>query len=249
MAKLQRDFPPLTSIAQVLGAATVAEAYAMRSLIQDDPEDTPGNFKVVNSGILDRYCILWGRKRLRYLGSSYWHPIVPSSAIKELPTKRRVQTIQPKIIVAGMSRRLECAVDLTGSIVAGKSTSVIFPTIDLRYLLGVLNSHLINLYFTSKFQGNSLQGGYLRVGPPQLRAISIPQLDLSDRTDQSHYYQMIELVDQILGLYQSHQTIQDNQDLQKFSRQMIQLDDQIDRLVYKLYRLTEAEIAILRNSG
>ncbi|NJL38692.1 MAG: hypothetical protein HC899_19540 [Leptolyngbyaceae cyanobacterium SM1_4_3] len=128
---------------------------------------------MVNSGTLDRYRFLWGKKRLRYLGASYLHPVIPAHLRQYLPRKREQQAIAPKILVAGMTRELECALDSTGKVLAAKSTAVIQSTIDLRYLLGILNSKLIHFYFTNSFASNSLSGGYLRVGPPQLQQIPI----------------------------------------------------------------------------
>ena len=46
----------------------------------------------------------------------------------------------------------------------------------LAFLLGVLNSKVIRFYITQVFGGNSLQGGYLRIGPPQLRQLPMPTL-------------------------------------------------------------------------
>ncbi|MBD2462652.1 N-6 DNA methylase [Oscillatoria sp. FACHB-1407] len=241
LAELRLKFPPLAEIAQVTGAATVAEAYDLRSLLQDKPEPEPGDLRMVNSGTIDRYCLLWGQKPLRYLGASYWHPVVGRSQAQQLPQKRWQQASQPKIVVAGMTQGLECALDATGGILAGKSTSVVCSTVDLRYLLGILNSSLIRLYFVSHFGGNSLQGGYLRVGPPQLKQIPIPPPDLENVGDRptekitanhSLYCQLLELVNWRLLQGQSRESVE-----------LVELcDRQINHLVYELYGLTTTEI-------
>uniref|UniRef100_A0ACD5GS58 Uncharacterized protein n=1 Tax=Desertifilum tharense IPPAS B-1220 TaxID=1781255 RepID=A0ACD5GS58_9CYAN len=58
---------PLSAIADVLGAATVAEAYHIQALIREGNSDRL-DLKLVNSGTIDRYQFLWGEKTLRYLG-------------------------------------------------------------------------------------------------------------------------------------------------------------------------------------
>ncbi|NJN86386.1 MAG: hypothetical protein HC881_08850 [Leptolyngbyaceae cyanobacterium SL_7_1] len=174
--RLQRDFPSLASMAEVWGAATVGEAYTLQAQIQECAQPQPSDLKLVNSGTIDRYTFHWDDKPVRYLGKSYRHPIVSSDALMTLSAKRHWQATQPKLLVSGMSQRLEVAIDPIGTILAGKSTVVIFSPIDLRYLLGILNSHLVTLFFTTTFQGNRLQGGYLRVGAPQIRQIPIPLL-------------------------------------------------------------------------
>jgi len=227
--RLRDHFPKLEAIAQVSGAATVAEAYAMQELIEEgqtlegQPDD---HLRMVNSGTIDRYCFLWGKKPMRYLGQSYLHPVIVES--DRLPPKRLQQAKQAKIIVSGMTQRLECALDQDGSFLAGKSTSIIFTsqTCDLYYLLGVLNSRLISFYLKSYFIGNSLKGNYLRIGSPQLRQIPIYVSD--------HPVPMIKLVRQRL-------TEIDSGKLQL-------LDHQIDQLVYQLYGLTDLETQIIEQA-
>lgn len=242
--RLAQQFPALGTLARVNGAATVAEAYALQPLIQAWQPDDVLYLKLVNSGTLDRYRICWGEKRLRYLGASYLQPVVAGQRIEQLPHTRRHQATQPKILVAGMTKRLECALDATGTVLAAKSTCIIQANqsdLDLRYLLGVLNSQLMQVYFTQYFAGNTLQGGYLRVGPPQLRQlpIALAAPDLRDR--------LITLVDTMLDLCNRPQqqipTIKIELDLEAIA----ELDREIDQLVYEIYQLSQAEIASLEH--
>lgn len=250
IARLAQQFPALGTLARVNGAATVAQAYALQPLIQAwQPDDLP-YLKLVNSGTLDRYRICWGEKRLRYLGASYLQPVVAGQRIEQLPPSRRQQATQPKILVAGMTKRLECALDPSGTVLAAKSTSIIQTDqseMDLRYLLGVLNSHLMQVYFTHYFAGNTLQGGYLRVGPPQLRQLPIPLAapDLRDR--------LITLVGAMLDLCDRPPQQISTVKLEPNLEAIAQLDQEIDQIVYDLYQVSQAEIAsleitILKNS-
>ncbi len=237
MQRLEQ-YPKLGELTQVTGAATVAEAYIIQNLIQNQPSSEASDLRVVNSGTIDRYCLLWGRKPLRYLGQTYRYPVITSSRLGQLPAKRLEQAQQPKIIVAGMTQRLECALDLVGWVLAGKSTVVIRslvhsnPTaLDLRYLLGLLNSRLLSCYFLSRFSGNRLQGNYLRVGPPQLRQLPIAVPCLTQPDQAALYQQMITLVEQRSEITDASQGLN--------------LDAEIDAAVYQLYQLSEAEVASL----
>lgn len=235
LCKRLHQLPPLASIAQIWGAATVAEAYALKPLICEMPICDDGDLKLVNSGTIDRYRTLWGEKRLRYLGATYLHPAIPQNLTQHLPQKRHQQATQPKLLIAGMTKQLECAIDLKGEILAGKSTSIITAMssdINLCYLLGLLNSRLVNLDFTHCFGGNRLQGGYFRIAPPQLKQIPIPLLD--NRDDRHRHDRMVALVEQLLRL-------QDRQNPSPWLEQS-DLEQQIDRLVYELYHLTDVEI-------
>ncbi|NET10238.1 MAG: hypothetical protein F6K16_37170 [Symploca sp. SIO2B6] len=189
----------LGEIATVFGAATVAEAYALKPLLCEalfwDKEETEATgtarveevlqkpkskipnpklpLKFINSGTIDAYQVLWGQKPTRYLGDRYQAPIIPRILEDQLPPRRQRQARQPKLIIASMTLGLEGIFDATGEFLAGKSTTIIHSTYDLRYLLAILNSSLMSFYYRTEFSGNALSGGYLRVGPPQLKALHL----------------------------------------------------------------------------
>ena len=169
-------------VLEVVGAASVADAYQLKPLIYNQPQGNNdferANFKLVNSGTIDRYQHHWGQKTLRYLGDRYQHPVVSRAAIAAALPKRYRQAASPKLIIAGLTRHLECIWDAEGALLPGKSTTVILlsPTEAALgpVLLGLLNSALMTAYFQALFGGNALQGGYLRVGPPQVRSLPLP---------------------------------------------------------------------------
>jgi hypothetical protein len=243
--RLADSFPTLGSVAEVTGAATVAEAYEIQSLLRDKPVLAKGDLAVANSGTIERYEVLWGRDKLRYLGRSFLHPVVPAGASRKLPKTRRKQALSAKLIVAGMTKCLECAPDLNGRMLAAKSTSIIISTLNLRYLLGLLNSQLINYYFTTTYGGNALQGGYLRIGPPQLKTIPIRTCDLSKKADKSSHDRLVALVDQMLSLHKSLAAAQSPSNKESLQGQIDSTNSQIDRLVYDLYGLSEREVKLV----
>lgn len=243
LLRLQQTLRPLKDFVAITGAATVEEAYRFQSLISECSAPAVGDLQMINSGTIDRYCNLWGQKPMRYLGKSYLHPIIAATQVHQLPLKRQQQATRAKLIVAGLTQRLECTLDQQGIVLAGKSTSIIWAAeqaIDLRYLLGVLNSRLLSFYFTRLFQGNCLQGGYFRVGPPQLR--QLPIVDPANLIHEKNYRDLIEVVEQKL-------TVQANLLLGNHTNGPAQLqqwnnhlDRAIDQQVYQLYQLTDREI-------
>lgn len=229
------QFPKLGELMQVVGAATVTEAYLLKDWLRNQPDPQLTDLRVINSGTIDRFLLLWGRKPCRYLGQFYSHPVIDRGQLQQISDRRLTQATQPKIIVAGMAQKLECTIDLTGNILAGKSTSVILEKasnsapLDLRYLLGLLNSHLLTHYFRLRFGGNRLQSNYFRIGPPQLRQLPIVLPNLECSTELQIYQTLIDCVEQQLIAVQ-------NPSEQILSQQ---LDMQIDRLVYQLYQIQE----------
>jgi len=181
-------FPTLAQVADVRGAATVAEAYLLKPLLQE--MDHSEHLKFVNSGTIAQGQLLWGNRRCRYLGRSLLRPVVSPDALRTLFPRRWEQARQPKIMVSGMSRALTCALDPDGAFLAGKSTSVVTSTtVDLRVLLAVLHSRPVQAWVQESLQGNRMRGGYVRMGPPQLRAVPValpPGNGLATLTDLLH---------------------------------------------------------------
>ncbi|GAB4459418.1 MAG: hypothetical protein OHK0037_04800 [Elainellaceae cyanobacterium] len=267
MARLQQ-FPTLGQIAPVWGAATVAEAYSLQRWICENATPSASDLRLVNSGTLDRYRMLWGDRPLRYLGDRYLHPTLSALHLRQLSPQRQQQAAQPKLIVAGMTQRLECALDETGGILAGKSTSIIqLPNrqapswqasnwqvsvsnclsclatcSDLLWLLlAILNSSLIQWYFVQRHGGNALQGGYLRVGPPQLRQIPIALDAAGDRPA------LCQTLIDLAKRRQQTATVTEPRAIAQFHTQLdAQLDAQIDAAVYALYELRASDIAEIR---
>jgi len=246
--RIRLDFPPLNSVAEVLGAATVSEAYEIKPFISEYSPATDYRLMITNSGTIDRYHFLWAEKQFRYIKDSYLRPVIPTDLEKKLPPKRCEQAKRPKIIVAGMTKQLECAVDLEGVFLAAKSTSIIFSSINLKFLLGLLNSKLLSFCYRTIFGGNTLQGGYLQIGPPQLRTLPIRTIDFDNPKDKIMHHRMINLVGRMLDLHKRLAAAKIPAEKTRLQRQISATDSQIDRLVYQLYNLTEEEIKLIEET-
>jgi len=111
--------------------------------------------------------------------------------------------------------------------------------INLKYLLGILNSNLLTFYLQQKLITN-VQGF------PQILMWQLDQLPiiLSNQSNEK----IISLVDQMLvAKTQLHQAKTEG-DKNYLERKCERLDKEIDQLVYKLYNLTEEEIKIVEES-
>ena len=98
------------------------------------------------------------------------------------------------------------------------------------------------------FGGNKLQGGYLRIGPPQLRTIPIPVRDQSKSIGKRRHDRMVELVDKMLSFHKRLSSAARPHQKTVLERQIAATDQQIDRLVYELYELTDEEIKIVEEA-
>lgn len=241
--RMRSDFAPLSDVADVHGASTVSEAYEIADLVSEGANPSSQDLKMINSGTIDPYEILWGHKPMRYLGTSYDHPIIPLSLQHRLPTRRLSQAKTPKIVIAGMTRRLECVIDVDGTFLPGKSTTVIESEMDLLWLLGILNSQLMSFFYSSVFGGDRLQGGYLRIGPPQLKTLPIPpyRRDRGDSALSGQVSRLMELVTRPRQAGTGHGSA-------LLDREITAITRTIDASVYKVYGLTEREVQVIERS-
>ena len=81
-----------------------------------------------------------------------------------------------------------------------------------------------------------------------MEKVPIRPIDLSNRTDKSRHDRMVKLVETIQALHQQLSKARTADDKTLIQRQIDATDRQIDRLVYELYGLTEAEIAIVEGA-
>jgi adenine-specific DNA-methyltransferase len=109
---------------------------------------------------------------------------------------------------------------------------------NMKYLTGLLNSRLVAFWLRHK---GKMQGNNYQIDAEPLLNIPLPSLASSNQPIAD---QIIQKVDQILTLTQS----KDYDTNQAKQEHVKRLEHEIDKLVYKLYGLTEEEIKIIEGS-
>ena len=212
-------------------AATVSEAYKIKELLKDGVEQDSYCKKFINTGTIDRYKSLWGIKETQYIKDRYQRPVLLEQSLLKLRGRRMKQANSPKIIIAGMSKVIECYLDLGAEYLAGKSTTIVRTSdiINLKILCAFLNSKLASFWYRVNFNSLAMSGGYLNIN--RIEEIPVPRLSkLDERTREK----LSGLVDKILKKKKQNPDA-DTSDL----------ETQIDQLVYKLYNLTPEETEIV----
>ena len=208
---------------QVLGAATVAEAYEIKNWVQDN--SSLNGFKLINSGTIDPYLTFWGIRQCRYIKGSYVYPKVPTLDLQNYSTIRYNQAKSPKIIVASMTTKYEAYLDRLGEYLAGKSTTIILGDFkNLCKLTAIINSKLASFWLNIMFNSLKMSGGAINIGKNELQLLPIPEKD----------YDFEDLVKQIISKKEA-----------SISSNTSDLERNIDNIVYKLYGLTDDEIEII----
>lgn len=227
----------LDEYAQVSGAATVAEAYLIKDVVGDNKQV---GLKIVNSGTIDRYASLWGRKEMRYLGVKLLNPTIQEPALEKISSRRLEQAKSSKIIIANMTRRLECMLDEKGEYLAGKSTTIVLSNKDLKVLLAVLNSDLMSYYIKDRFGSNHMQGGALRLGAPELKQLPISNRLLDDKERLSS---LVKLVDEMLKVQLALAEVTEKSDKwNELNSKAKGVDKAINQAIYDAYQISADEI-------
>jgi SAM-dependent methyltransferase len=172
----------------------------------------------ITSGNIDRYTIRLGS--VRYLKRDYLRPRLPLE-IPELTAAKRRLFAASKIVIAGMSRRLEAAWDGRGLALGVQVFAASQFRVDPHYLLALLNSKLLAYLFATRFAAKRLGGGYLAINKGQLAQLPVC---VASRADQKER-RMQDRLSQLAANWRPA------------------ADAEIDSIVYRLYRLSTAEIS------
>ena len=224
-SKICSKFEPLNQNKKfsLYSSASVSEAYELKEVIENSQSYGIDYIKLINTGTIDPYINLWGNKPMTYIKAKYLYPIVKLENIKS-----KEWTSKPKIALAGMATRLEAFIDIKGEFLPLKSTTVITSINDnnLKFICSLLNSNLLSYLFKIANSANAMAGGYLNVNQNNLSLLPIPKL--KDMAQQP----FINIVDKIIEKKANNEDTTD-------------LENQIDKLVYELYGLSDDEIKIV----
>lgn len=205
--------------------ASTSEAYELINIIEDGNYELLENeyFKFINTGTIDKFESLWGKKEIAYLGLDYKYPIVSKEKLKQKFPNRFNQACQPKLITTGI-RYFEVFYDDLGEYLAGKSTIIIFSNknYSIKWLLPILNSSLIYFYLKETYNALAMGGG-VNYSTSNLGLIPLPKLSEEN----------ILKLEEITNSYNSNE-----------KAYQCNLDD-IDKFIYELYELTDQEIKII----
>jgi len=108
-------------------------------------------------------------------------------------------------------------------------------TPSLEFLLGLLNSSLVNFWYKLNYPN-------VNINPNELRTIPIPRVDTKNHSE------MVTKVAAMLDGKKQLAKARIDKDKTYYEKKCAALDRQIDRLVYNLYGLSEEEIAIVEEA-
>ena len=164
----------------------------------------------------------------------------------ERPREKFVFDAKEKLVVPYRAEKNRFAFDDQQSFNdGGGSYAIILKdniNLNLKYVLGILNSDLMNWYygFIGKPKGKMRE--YFNI---PMSKIPIHKIGFSNPAEKAQHDKLVALVENMLELQKKYHDARMERDKELYERQIQIVDTQIDRLVYDLYGLTEEEIGIV----
>ncbi len=241
LEKIEHNFTTvLSSIAKCEQACAANEYYKVRKIVKNvtnnNIESGDGSyFKFINTGTAGIYKSNWGIKTISYSKIKFLYPAVDKKEFQNIASPAYInRSKKPKIIIKGMNNMTKPSsligcLDENIEYLPALGTLVITSDSldDLLYLSAIINSKFASFYTREKNiksnHNNDLMFKYYMIN-----TIPLPNI-----TRNSHPYKiLISKVRKIL----SHR-------ISNLEKQTVQ--EEIDKYLYKLYKLTSSEIAII----
>jgi adenine-specific DNA-methyltransferase len=220
------------------------------NILLSKSKETPLHRKILEGKDVNRFAINWG---------GYWinydKDIKSKIDIKQLNTRQnkidlalRDQRIfnSPKIIIRQTADRIIGCLD-TDKYITRHSTHCIVndgAEINMLFLLGILNSSLINYYYRELIpeKGKAFA---------EVKGVNVKQMPIVPIDSPEKKYiqkQVINFVTQMLDSKKQLASAKTDSDKNFLQNKCNSLDRQIDNLVYELYELTEEEIKMVKGN-
>ena len=122
------------------------------------------------------------------------------------------------------------------------SVLAIGNSVDVRFVLGVLNSRLVSKLYISQVS-QATKDDFPQVTIKDVLALPFPQ------ANKSRHDRLVELVEQMLAAKAKLPTAKTERDREFYTNKCATLDQQIDALVYELYGLTAEEIKLVEGAA
>lgn len=232
--KVSASSIPLKSLASEMIEGIVCR----KDQIKPQPESDRDQ-RILQGKDITRYCISF-RERYILFDRKQLHR----------PRPDHVWSAKEKIIlrrIGGGEFALVAALD-TEHYYAFASTNNILLKADqhynIRYILALLNSQLLNYYYIQKFTNQSRLT--VNISKTFLEQLPIRSINFDCPIETSQHDRLVHQVESLQRLHRQLPIVTSTLEQQDLQQQIQAIDQQINQWVYELYGLTEAEIAQIK---
>lgn len=152
----------------------------------------------------------------------------------------------PKILMRQTSDKIRASYDDKGYYPQNSIFIVNSANVDLKYLLGLLNSKLFGfLYYLSNPQTGKT---FAEIKPSAIKGLPIRIINFDIPNEKTKHDNIVKLVETMLDLHLQLASATNDVARKTIQAVIDSTDRQIDNLVYELYGLTDAEIRIVEGA-
>ncbi len=116
-----------------------------------------------------------------------------------------------------------------------------------NYLLGFLNSAILSRLYLAKVS-QATKDDFPQVTIRDILNLPFRAIDFKNSKDKAAHDKMASLVERLMALHKRLPEAKTEHEKTALNRQILATDEQIDRLVYELYGLTDEEIALIEGT-
>ena len=158
--------------------------------------------------------------------------------------------VLPKIFTPDIAAQSSFSIDLSGECyftggAAGGYGVLVSPDFNREYMLGLLNSKLLEWYLHKI--ATSMRGGWFSYESRFIKNLPICPINFSDSAEKAMHDKMVSLVERMLELQKQSAVVRSPLDKERVGREIESTDRAIDKLVYELYGLTDEEVKIVES--
>lgn len=167
----------LAVVSKVNASTTAAEADGYGLLLIDKADDSNDTWKILNTGLIDRYSSLWGIEHLTHQHGQYLYPRISKNS-SFISGNRKNQYASQKIVFAKMALRIEAFIDTNGEFASMNTNFAIqIPgQLSTSYIGALCNSWLLTWVYDQYFGALRMSGGYYQFQAPQLKTLPIRRI-------------------------------------------------------------------------
>lgn len=184
----------------------------------------------------------------RYFTKNYYWFEFKKTNITGRTTDKNKLGVVPKILLRKTGDSIIATYDDSG-IFPEQSLYFLFNNktkMDFKYLLGVLNSELMNYFFKMKCLTN--KKSIAQVKKEDLDLLPIRKIDFSNKAEKESHDKLVLLVNQRLKYAEKSFEAKTEKDKNYTESLCSSFERQIDEIVYQLYNISNEEIKIIREN-
>lgn len=170
--------PKLKDRFEIFAGMTAGMAYDVLPFVSDQPLDDD-SLRLLTTGLIDPGVSLWGKQTCRYLKKRFQTPYVNETQGFPVNVANRLAKVRrPKVIVAGLSNRVEAFLDAEGEYCGAVSTYAIIHPKDnpeqLRWICDYLNSDPVAEELNRQLGAHAMGGGRITLSKSFLQNLPLP---------------------------------------------------------------------------